>query len=144
MENSIITFNGGVYKIIDGTPMGHRHSVTLANCFMSKLLREFLAEHQDIDDQMEFLGRFLDDLFGFWNGTEEQLLKVLDTLNEWCVEKGYKVQFELAGKGAWFEFPGHHDLLGRRGAMADQTAYKGSGRSCIPCAIFMPSQAYCA
>ena len=42
LENSYIMFLGVVYKSILCTPMGQRHSVVLANIFMTELYTSFI------------------------------------------------------------------------------------------------------
>eukprot|EP00974_Lingulodinium_polyedra_P049329 4740898-Lingulodinium_polyedra.AAC.1 len=75
--------------------MGQIHSVTLANCFMSFLLQDFLAARPQWLPFIDLLCRFLDDLLGFWRGSRSSFDDFFADLNHWSTVSGHQVQFEL-------------------------------------------------
>ena len=78
-----------------GTAMGQRHSVVLANVFMSHFFRKFFAANQEWKRRLPFFKRFLDDIFGFWNGPLSCLYCFVADLNSWSATNGWQIQFKL-------------------------------------------------
>ena len=69
-DHSWVEFDGKVYKQWDGTPMGLPHSVALAILFMGELITVFFSEHSERLRALAFFVRFMDDIFGIWDGDE--------------------------------------------------------------------------
>ena len=72
------TFDKLVFQQIEGTAMGAPFSPTVANIFMSIVLKRFLAT-QPIKPLI--LKRYIDDIIMIWTNTKESLTKFLSDLN---------------------------------------------------------------
>jgi len=94
LENCYFTFNGATYKQIAGSPMGSNMSVVAANCFMSVMLDEFLSARPQWSERIPLLGRSLDDILGFWLGSEELYDTFIEDLNRWSQATGWMVTLE--------------------------------------------------
>ena len=79
--------------------MGSNMAVAYANCFMSCLLFKFLSLHPQFSAHIPYFRRFLDDMFGFWNGSKESFQTFVSTLNAWSRSSGYMVQFKISAFG---------------------------------------------
>ena len=84
--------------------MGQRHSVILANVFMSFFFAEFFRAFPHWAANLPFFRRFLDDIFGFWNGTAMLFVCFVSHLNSWSKSQGYGIEFEITGFGAPLSF----------------------------------------
>ncbi|CAF4281321.1 unnamed protein product, partial [Adineta steineri] len=79
-----------IYHQTTGGAMGSSFTLTLANIFMWKWQKQFVRQ-QDITS--EFFGRYIDDIFITWNGTEKELIKFLNEANTWHpnIKLDYKI-----------------------------------------------------
>eukprot|EP00969_Alexandrium_andersonii_P240870 10633396-Alexandrium_andersonii.AAC.1 len=66
---------------------------------MTLLLQAYRDARPHLWTPMPALCRFLDDLFGFWNGAQDDLVHFVADLNDWSRAHGWGVQFELACVG---------------------------------------------
>ena len=78
LENNIMEFNSELYKQEIGAPMGSKPVPPYANTFVARKIDHNIlkiAEKYSKDGKlpMEYLKRFLDDLFSIWNGTSKEL-----------------------------------------------------------------------
>ena len=72
------TFNGRHYLQINGTAIGTQVTPTYANLFMNDLEESYIYTHKNCP---EHWFRFIDDIFSIFHGSEEELLKFVDHLN---------------------------------------------------------------
>ncbi len=100
LSHSTFTFEGTVYSIVGGPAMGVKLAVVLANAFMSYLWQHFVSSHMALVAKIGFVKRFLDDLSGFWYGSEGEFNGFVFTLNEWCTNNGYQIQFVVSDFGS--------------------------------------------
>ena len=96
LENALVSFGDMTYKSLNGTPIGHRHSVVLANAFMSACISAFWKEFPNHSFQTPIFLRMLDDCFGLWNGTKSSFDTFLIDFNQWLIEYDWGIQFELS------------------------------------------------
>ena len=78
LKNCYFTFNGELYKQIQGLTMGGSSSVQAANTVMYKFFEKFHKMHPNYIWNHD---RFIDDLFGIWNNTLEELNIYFNVLN---------------------------------------------------------------
>ena len=110
LDKSWFLFLSEVYSIHCGTAMGQRHSVVLANCFMSFLLSHFFVDHPEWLAFIPhvwgkpFLRRLLDDIFTFWGGNRESFDRFVACLSTFCSDSGYGIQLEATGFGSNVHF----------------------------------------
>ena len=79
INNNFFTFGDIIFQQIKGTAMGAPFSPTIANIFMSIILKEFL-ETQPI--QPLLVKRYIDDIFIIWTKSTAELTRFLDDLNK--------------------------------------------------------------
>ena len=72
------SFAGHIFQQIKGTAMGAAFSPTIANIFMSTIIREFLHTQ---NKRPLTLARYIDDIFMIWTDTEQELTTFLTELN---------------------------------------------------------------
>ena len=94
LENSWFEFDDIVYSILSGTAMGQRHSVGVANSFMSACITEYTTEHPERFELVGLLKCLFEDLFGFCNDTAEEFDHWIQLFNHWSIRKGYQIQFQ--------------------------------------------------
>ena len=87
-----------------GTALGQRHSVVLANIFMSYMLERFFRDQPAWKAHLPLFKRFLDDIVLWWHGSYELYVSFVACLNTWSSLKGYKVQFKISGFGGPLDF----------------------------------------
>jgi hypothetical protein len=85
--------------------MGVSLAVEVANCFMSLLLVEFFASHPRWLAHIPFLRRYIDDLFGFFNGDRALFDEFVAEINTWSLQTGWMVQF------SWFHLAAQYPFL---------------------------------
>jgi len=95
LSHTWFTFGDKAYSVCGGTAMGQRHSVVLANIFMSHFFAEFFEQHPHWKAHLPFFKRFLDDIFGFWKGSWLLFQRFVAQINRWSHDKGWKIEFEL-------------------------------------------------
>lgn len=78
LRNCYFTFNGAIYQQIQGLTMGGGSSVQNANIIMYKFFQKF---HKENPKNVWAHDRFIDDLFGIWNRTLDDLNKYFRILN---------------------------------------------------------------
>jgi hypothetical protein len=78
LYNNDFLFNGKTYLQTRGIPMGKKYAPALANLYMAEYDTLFTT-HAGTNLMNYF--RFLDDLFGTWDGTREELLDIFNQLN---------------------------------------------------------------
>ena len=79
LDNCTFSFGHLLYKQNFGTTMGAKFSVKYANIYVYKLLQKFFNTYQD--SIPEATGRLVDDIFFFWNHSEESLQTLYRQLN---------------------------------------------------------------
>ena len=84
--------------------MGNRHSVVLANIFMSAFFTCFFGAHPEWLAHLPFFGRFLDDILGFWKGSWVEFQEFVRVLNSWSESNGWQVQFNIEQFGGCVSF----------------------------------------
>ena len=78
LENNIVEFDTEYCKQEIGAPMGQRQVPPYANIFMSQNIDPQIIERAKLymksgKSSLQFLKRFLDDLFSIWKGTSKDL-----------------------------------------------------------------------
>ena len=73
------TFDGQIYKQVQGTAMGTKIAPSYANLFMDRFERAFLAQEPI---QPLVWKRYIDDILCIWTGTRSELESFLDRLNK--------------------------------------------------------------
>ena len=87
LQNNYMYFDGEIYRQIRGTAMGTRVAPVYANLVLAYLEDQLFGNLQETFDLetthhiMEYLKRFLDDLFLIWKGTDEELQKLYRLMN---------------------------------------------------------------
>ena len=76
--NINFTFADYIFQQIKGTAMGAAFSPTIANIYMSSLIRNFLATQTTTP---LIFKRYIDDIFLIWNDTQTTLNRFLSNLN---------------------------------------------------------------
>jgi hypothetical protein len=72
-------FNGKNYRQIKGVAMGKQYSPAFANLYMSDWERKVL--HEVCGEKPTMYFRYIDDIFGIWEGTIENLVKFVNLVN---------------------------------------------------------------
>ena len=74
LENQEFSHEGEIYTMKEGVPTGGKHSVPLANIFLTYVLKQLLKESSDDDsfgemfkNLVKFWGRFIDDIVGIFD-----------------------------------------------------------------------------
>ncbi|CAF1527436.1 unnamed protein product [Adineta steineri] len=90
IKENVFVYDKKIYHQTTGGAMGSSFTLTLANIFMWKWQKQFVRQ-QDITS--EFFGRYIDDIFITWNGTEKELIKFLNEANTWHpnIKLDYKI-----------------------------------------------------
>ena len=81
LSNNVFTFENKIYKQVHGTAMGTPMAPTVANLFMTSL-EEKILQNSPVPVDPEYWKRFIDDIFLLWVGSEEELERFLEFLNE--------------------------------------------------------------
>lgn len=79
LTHNFFHYNGTVFKQTRGIPMGTNAAVNLANLYLCELLDVHFQARKEII----YTGRYIDDIFGIWEGSLESLLvfhKLINTL----------------------------------------------------------------
>ena len=84
--------------------MGVNLSVVFANIFMSVMFFKYFNTHTADRGKIPLFKRFLDDIAGFWNGSETEFQSFVARLNDWSLREGWCVQFEVSKFGAPLPF----------------------------------------
>ena len=100
LSHSVFLFGDSVFRQLQGTAMGSNLAVVFANAFMSALCTAFFTAHPEWLPCLPHFKRYLDDCFGFWNGTEASFDAFLTCLNTWSADNGWQVQFEVTKFGS--------------------------------------------
>ena len=87
LENDIREFDTEYYKQEIGAPMGQRQVPPYANIFMSQKIDPQIIERAKLyiksgKSRLQFLKRFLDDLFSIWKGTSKDLHRFYNDINK--------------------------------------------------------------
>ena len=93
LENNIFTFNGKSYLQMTGTAIGSRLGRNYACTYMGKWEEELLTKVQ-IKPTMYV--RYVDDIFGLWSGTEDELKEFHKTANS--IDENIKVDLRVSNK----------------------------------------------
>ena len=80
INNNYFMFGNFTFQQINGTAMGATFSPTVANIFMSTILRDFLQTQQT---QPLLITRYIDDIFMIWTDTSDRLTSFLTDLNSY-------------------------------------------------------------
>ena len=86
LRESFVTFEGSVYKGVRGIPTGNCISRQIADITLHYLL--FIKLPGAIPKQVTFWRRFIDDVLGFWRGTERSFSVYIDRLNSMTAPLG--------------------------------------------------------
>ena len=78
LENNVFQFNNQNFIQVDGTAIGSKLGKNLASTYMGVWEKELLQTSK-IEPFMYV--RLVDDIFGIWNGTEQELKDFEDTAN---------------------------------------------------------------
>ena len=84
LKNNIFTFNDDIYSQEEGSDMGPKHTPHYADIFMARIIDPFikiLAKKYE-EGTIDFIKRFLDDLFKIFIGTTKNLHLLLDEMNQ--------------------------------------------------------------
>ena len=79
LYNNDFLFNNKTYLQTRGIPMGKKYAPALANIYMAEY-DTLLTTHAGINLMNYY--RYLDDLFGTWDGTRDELLTIFNQLND--------------------------------------------------------------
>ena len=90
LNNTYFSFNGNIYKQVQGAPMGSPISPAVANIFMSDLEKRAL-DSAPLKPKLWL--RYIDDTFIIWNHGREKLKLFLDHLNS--VSESIKFTMEV-------------------------------------------------
>ena len=88
LRHNVFEFHGGLYKPVRGTAMGSSCSVVYANAFMGRFFEAF--QNHCVQNGIQypvFLGRLLDDVFGLWAGTKNEINLFVDHLNQFAAQE---------------------------------------------------------
>ena len=83
LKNNIFSFSDKLYSQEEGTSMGPRHSPHLADVFMAgnidPQIEQIFQKYES--ENVDFMKRFLDDIFKVFIGSVQDLHKILDEIN---------------------------------------------------------------
>ena len=79
-RNCYFTFHNTLYRQTQGLTMGGSSSVQAANIIMYKFFKKFSTDNPHLDWIHD---RFIDDLFGIWNKSSDELDRYFETLNNY-------------------------------------------------------------
>ena len=86
LENQQIYWNNQYYMLNQGITTGGKHSVPLANIFLSFILKTSLNTNPNLNDlytrNMELWGRFIDDCGGVYKGTINDFVLLFNVLQD--------------------------------------------------------------
>ena len=82
LENNLFDFNGDLYQQLIGVSMGSRPAPPMANIFMARNLDQQILDIAARFGQMDFMKRFLDDLFSIFFGSTKRLHQIADKINQ--------------------------------------------------------------
>ncbi|CAF1676355.1 unnamed protein product, partial [Adineta ricciae] len=91
LEKNVFVYDKKFYRQIIGGAMGSPFTLTLANIFM------WYWEKQTILCKLpshEIYGRYIDDVFFTWNGSEQDLKKILDVANKF--HSNIKLEYQIS------------------------------------------------
>lgn len=91
LKNTFFKFMNNIYEQKQGTSMGSSSSVKIANIYMHIWFLKHLPLYTDTKPD-EIL-RYIDDLFFFWNSTQEKLFKFFNFLNSCHPTIKFKMEF---------------------------------------------------
>ena len=91
LESAFAKYGNCWYRALLGIPTGGSLSVTLANIAVFYALRKVLADN--VTPELINFKRFIDDIAGLWNGSEESFEKWSDKINA-----GLQTEFSLSIK----------------------------------------------
>jgi hypothetical protein len=80
LKNNYVQYGNEVFEQIDGIAMGTNCAVNLANLYCAHFLDPHLSNHTLVS----LFGRFIDDIFLLWNGTEAELLTFINDAQSIC------------------------------------------------------------
>ena len=78
LSHNVFFYHNTVYVQTDGISMGTNAAVNLANIFLANRIDTLLEKVKEIT----YFGRYIDDIFGVWNGTENELYAFFKELND--------------------------------------------------------------
>ena len=92
--NQCVKYKGGSYKGKKGMATGGSSSRQCADMFLSWLILQTpdaVSTLISLWENILFWVRFIDDVFGIWNNTEELFLAFIGELNMICAEFGIMI-----------------------------------------------------
>ena len=82
LEENIAEFDGTVVKQRSGTAMGPHHACSYADAAVDRIIdKKVMCDSNPHRSHIGMWTRFRDDIFGVWQGTEDQLMLFHDWLN---------------------------------------------------------------
>ncbi|CAF1612209.1 unnamed protein product [Didymodactylos carnosus] len=122
VKENVFVYGNKIYRQILGGAMGSSFTLTLANIFMWKWQKKFVNEQKNAG---EVFGRYIDDVFMTWNGSEEDLKESLDKANTWHANT--KLDYKI-GKSLPFL-----DVLvtNENGVLATSVYHKPAAEPCV-------------
>ncbi|XP_069473373.1 uncharacterized protein [Ambystoma mexicanum] len=100
LKNNYFRFQGTYYLQIKGTSMGSAMAPVYANTFMYTFEHTHVLENIDCSDKILLWKRFIDDIFGIWCGTQEELTSFLNYLN--TIHHSIKFTMEIGAPSLHF------------------------------------------
>lgn len=97
---NVLVFNGKYYLQLIGTAMGTRVAPTFACLFMGCIEFMMLKSWKGIKPNL--YRRYIDDIFFLWNGTEQELLKFIEHLNNYHPFLKFKASYNFTTKSVAF------------------------------------------
>lgn len=97
---NVLVFNNKYYLQRIGTAMGTRVAPTFACLFMGAIECLMLTSWKGIKPHL--YKRYIDDIFFFWTGTEQQLLKFIEHLNNFHPYLKFKASYNFETKSVEF------------------------------------------
>ena len=85
LTRNILEFDKDYWIQIIGVAMGVPSAPTYANIFMAMVdiwLENFAIDEKTLENLILFIKRFIDDYLIFWTGSEAQLLKFMEKINQ--------------------------------------------------------------
>jgi len=94
LSNCTFKFNNKFYKQNYGLPMGAPAAVRIANIFMYKHLQHFSNTYNKA--LPEFFGRLIDDIFFLWYYTQQELIELYNSLNNYHSTIKFEINYSTS------------------------------------------------
>ena len=97
---NVLVFDNNFYVQLIGTAMGTRVAPTFANLFMGAVEQMALKKWKGL--QPRHFRRFIDDIFFFWTGSENDLIQFIKYLNDFHPYLKFKANYDFSKKSVVF------------------------------------------